>query len=748
MEIKGRGPTSSLAWGGLSLSSPVQELALLGVKNRDDPSSHSSILPPHAGDPNPPPPPPPPPMDPPPLPPLPAAAVANATGIPLSYPSSPRDDAAASAAAHDDDPLPPKLRLMCSFGGHIIPRPHDKSLCYVGGETRIVAVDRRSSLADLSAGLSRTLLHGRPFGLKYQLPSEDLDSLISVTDDEDLLNMVDEYDRAASPLRPCRLRLFLFFAKPETPTSMGTLLDDSKSETWFVDALNNASILPRGFSDSAAAAMDCLVNLDPPNPSSDLAAQIEDHHNNAAAAAGAADDIGKQVKAVQDVQFAMPDSPVVENSSSSSSYGSSSSSPSMSNLPPIRVRVDQRAAGIEDQFAQMSIAASHPYDVYGPFVAPPPPPIPSAIMTGAAVNAAASASVVANQAGACGESMSNRAVSDDERSDHGAPPMSFRKPPLPMLQPVQVQQLHQKASVAYNLPSPDSVASDSSIASASSLSRPMYFEDQSQFGLKEQRSGPLSPTPKTDPADPAPQALVPQAADPGYALPPPSDHLPPLPPQPMQPQQQQFVHMSTHYIPHPHQHPAQSQSPVLVSSYYPVYSTQSQHQQQQQLHHPVYVMPDGSVVGQARPMPSSSPALVQTAGGYKDLNPPLYHAKTPAQATHEMASSMYNSYMASPQQLIQVPAGQYQQQHPGMLKQISQQPQPATAAPATAANNYAGFDYSYSAHDLAYYSQHQASALPPQYRNLATAGTMADAPKQPSGDVAKQQIIMTSQQPL
>ncbi|KAI6683456.1 hypothetical protein NL676_029369 [Syzygium grande] len=646
-------------------------------------------------------------MDPPPLPPLPAAAAATATSIPLSYPdslsspSSPRD---AAAAAHDDDPLPPKLRLMCSFGGHIIPRPHDKSLCYVGGETRIVVVDRRSSLADLSARLSRTLLHGRPFGLKYQLPSEDLDSLISVTDDEDLLNMIDEYDRAASPLRPCRLRLFLFFTKPETATSMGTLVDDSKSETWFVDALNNAGILPRGFSDSAAAAMDCLVNLDPPNPSSDLAAQIGDHRNNNNAAA--ADDNGKQVKAVQDVQFAMPDSPVVENSSSSSN-GSSSSSPSMSNLPPIRVRVDQRAAGIEDQFAQMSIAASHPYDVYGAFSAPPPPPIPSAIMMGAAMNAAASASV-ANQAGACGESMSNRAVSDDERSDHGAPPMSFRKPPLPMLQPVQVQQLHQKASAAYNLPSPDSVASDSSIASASSLSRPMYFEDQSQQGLKEQRSGPLSPTPKTDPADPAPQAPVLQAADPGYALPPPSDHLPPLPQQPMQPQQQQFVHMSTHYI--PHQHPAPSQSPVLVSSYYPVYSTQSQHQQQQQqLHHPVYVMPDGSVVGQARPMPSSSPALVQPAGGYKDLNPPLYHAKTPAQVTYEMASSMYNSYMASPQRLIQVPAGQYQQQHPGMPKQISQQPQPATAA---AANNYAGFDYSYSAHDLAYYSQHQASALP------------------------------------
>nr|DAD27161.1 TPA_asm: hypothetical protein HUJ06_028629 [Nelumbo nucifera] len=30
---------------------------------------------------------------------------------------------------------------MCTYGGHIVPRPHDKSLCYLGGDTVIVAVD-------------------------------------------------------------------------------------------------------------------------------------------------------------------------------------------------------------------------------------------------------------------------------------------------------------------------------------------------------------------------------------------------------------------------------------------------------------------------------------------------------------------------------------------------------------------------------------------------------------------------------
>lgn len=111
----------------------------------------------------------------------------------------------------------------------------------------MVVADRHTSLADLCSRLSTTLLNGRNFTLKYQLPNEDLDSLVSVTTDEDLDNMVDEYDR----LNSSRLRLFLFLSKPETAASMGSLLDDAKSETWFVDALNDTGLLPRGFSDPA-----------------------------------------------------------------------------------------------------------------------------------------------------------------------------------------------------------------------------------------------------------------------------------------------------------------------------------------------------------------------------------------------------------------------------------------------------------------------------------------------------------------
>ncbi|KAJ8550884.1 hypothetical protein K7X08_000254 [Anisodus acutangulus] len=147
---------------------------------------------------------------------------------------------------------------MCSYGCHIIPRPHDKSLCYNGGDTRIVVVDRQSSLSDLHARLSHTLLNGNNFTLEYQLLNEDLDSLVSVTTYEDLEHMIEEYDRtmlASTNLKSPRLRLFLFLDKIETAASMGSLLDDDvKSGIWF-----NADFLSRGLSDSAA--VDNLLEL-------------------------------------------------------------------------------------------------------------------------------------------------------------------------------------------------------------------------------------------------------------------------------------------------------------------------------------------------------------------------------------------------------------------------------------------------------------------------------------------------------
>lgn len=107
-----------------------------------------------------------------------------------------------------------RVKLMCSYGGRIMPRSHDNQLSYAGGDTKILAVDRSirypSILAKLTA-LSSSASSDDVI-LKYQLPGEDLDALISVTNDEDLEHLMMEYDRlhrtGSKPVP--RLRLFLF----------------------------------------------------------------------------------------------------------------------------------------------------------------------------------------------------------------------------------------------------------------------------------------------------------------------------------------------------------------------------------------------------------------------------------------------------------------------------------------------------------------------------------------------------------
>ncbi|XP_062229403.1 uncharacterized protein LOC133927114 [Phragmites australis] len=103
-----------------------------------------------------------------------------------------------------------RMKLLCSLGGRILPRPGDGTLRYAGGDTRIVSVPRGVALPDLLARLAEAYggAAGPHFAVKYQLPDEGLDALISVSSPEDLDNMVEEYDKlsVASP----KLRVFIF----------------------------------------------------------------------------------------------------------------------------------------------------------------------------------------------------------------------------------------------------------------------------------------------------------------------------------------------------------------------------------------------------------------------------------------------------------------------------------------------------------------------------------------------------------
>ncbi|XP_024537992.1 recQ-mediated genome instability protein 1 [Selaginella moellendorffii] len=133
-----------------------------------------------------------------------------------------------------EDSLTGRAKFLCSYGGRIMPRPHDSQLRYVGGETRILSVHRGDSVIDLMTKL-RKICPYESFILKYQLPNEDLDALVSVISEEDLENMMEEYDRMESKDSSSRLRLFLFPVSVKQPPSHENAADP---EHKFVEAVN------------------------------------------------------------------------------------------------------------------------------------------------------------------------------------------------------------------------------------------------------------------------------------------------------------------------------------------------------------------------------------------------------------------------------------------------------------------------------------------------------------------------------
>eukprot|EP00249_Psilotum_nudum_P015944 c25591_g1_i1 orf=907-3114(+) len=169
----------------------------------------------------------------------------------------------------------PRVKFLCSYGGKIVPKPHDGHLRYVGGETRMVAIGRNTTYSELMTKLYK--LFGPNLYFKYQLPNEDLDALISVTCDEDVENMMDEYDKNDLREGSSRLRAFLFPAvRPLCPRNLDSprvqeFLDEPKSpEQKYVEAVNGIQNMLNVQNDSSAAGSlfqvpDFLFGLDPTN---------------------------------------------------------------------------------------------------------------------------------------------------------------------------------------------------------------------------------------------------------------------------------------------------------------------------------------------------------------------------------------------------------------------------------------------------------------------------------------------------
>ncbi|CAH2045948.1 unnamed protein product [Thlaspi arvense] len=661
------------------------------------------------------------------------------SSYPESIDSSPRSR---TTDGWDDIPAPPgggsavssKLRLMCSYGGHILPRPHDKSLCYMGGDTRIVVVDRNSSLSSLVARLSNTLLNGRSFTLKYQLPSEDLDSLISVTTDEDLDNMIEEYDRtisAPNSTKPSRLRLFLFTPKPEATQSMGQILESSaKSDDWFLNALNSAGLLSRGFSDSDTN-VNRLLGLD---DALALRSNSGDNENNLDSSVRDDDGSVKSGKQQQQQQqqiqqpppqqqggqdvHNMPDSPMLDTSSS---FGSTSSSPSLANLPPIRVHVEETGGvkgmqdqrlGIEEQFARINHHAGnkqlHLQQEDGFAAISSPPPMPVTISLPAAPVSAATVS----------SEFQARVISDDERSDHGFP-AAYRKPPTPRSQPQNLapQQAHQLKSNSggHELPSPNSVSSDSSMNNPMFHQKPSIYQETT---ISQMPSGSTVVTGLINPSDP--NTLLPQNhnqnQDQSYIIHPQFEQQSAQ----SQPQQQQFIHAATpQYI---HHHPSSGLPVQTYIQLYPSQQQQSFHRhpgQMDQQPYPVYYV-TAPVPPRPYSMPVPQSGSVNEAPGSLPTNhpqappnstmmapPPNNHMRSVPGGKPEAGVYTTGPGMGGAQMVHQIPTSQ--QQFMGYT-QIHHQPQSGAAG----IPNY-GYEYADNAHKQVYYTQPMGHA---QYQTM------------------------------
>ncbi|ESR51504.1 PB1 domain-containing protein [Citrus sinensis] len=124
------------------------------------------------------------------------------------------------------------IKFLCSYGGKILPRYPDGKLRYHGGETRMLSVHRSISFTELLLKLGEMCGATVSVSLRCQLPTEDLDALVSITSDEDLANLIEEYDRVASPPSSLKIRAFLSLPKKiSSPTSSSSSSSSSASSS-------------------------------------------------------------------------------------------------------------------------------------------------------------------------------------------------------------------------------------------------------------------------------------------------------------------------------------------------------------------------------------------------------------------------------------------------------------------------------------------------------------------------------------
>ncbi|XP_024989889.1 ecdysone-induced protein 74EF-like, partial [Cynara cardunculus var. scolymus] len=563
-----------------------------------------------------------------------------------------------------------KIRLMCSSGGHIVPRPHDKSLCYVGGETHMVVVDRHTTLVDLTHRLSKTILRSSSsstaggFTLKYQLPTEDLDSLISVTTDEDLENMIEEYERlnsSSAVSKSSRLRLFIFPAKPESVSSIGSFLENStKSEDWFLNALNGTT---SGFSDTSS--VNNLLGLD---DEISLPEKKEVNQKGLLTTNLIGNNSGQDVHSI-------PDSPMMETTSS---FGSASSTPSQPNLPPVSGNVDDHpkvggGGGIEEMFSQMSVQQRHHKDQDDGVLAAAPAPV---AVSGSPMS---SATAIPEH--------SDPFLSYHERSEQGLQ-MAYLKHQQQQQQQQQFQQKQSTGSILSDMPYQEPVVQIQSSSNNNRVVDPNDTPDQSpRIQMQQQQQ---------------------QNQNSAYLMSMPTTKADAQHPQLHHQQQLQFIHNPVPQPQYFHHHPP---AVVPVASYYQMYQSPAMDQQNF-----VYYMPTRQQPPQGYNFPlqqqhaDSSPRAPTNQAA-----PPPTTTRTPQAAPKtELPVGVYRATNSGGQQLIQVASGhQHQPQYVGFRHPTQSVASPAAGGGGGGGGGNFGYEFTDSLQQgqLMYYA---TQPMPPQ----------------------------------
>uniref|UniRef100_A0A803MLL6 Protein kinase domain-containing protein n=1 Tax=Chenopodium quinoa TaxID=63459 RepID=A0A803MLL6_CHEQI len=200
---------------------------------------------------------------------------------PITIPHSPRSYNPYDVGSSDGS-QPGKLRILCSFGGKILPRPIDGKLRYVGGETRMISIKKNISWEELTYKTSG--ICNQPHSIKYQLPGEDLDALISVSSNEDLQNMMEEYQGIEKSCGSQRLRIFLIPASETENRSSGTLQQASPDYEYVVAVNGIVDCSPRKASgeqviiesNKSGATLDRIPSFYGDSPSSVHRVEIKD----------------------------------------------------------------------------------------------------------------------------------------------------------------------------------------------------------------------------------------------------------------------------------------------------------------------------------------------------------------------------------------------------------------------------------------------------------------------------------------